>query len=194
MCMYWGSPTQSGSLCQIWELVHRVQVDKTGKVFNTCDEFLLHAFKGHLIASICNQLNINSANTPVPHEASLQWLEKTAQAITKHIFYPSSCTSDGVYDMHRSFVHMGFLYFDLRNAIRFEQGEHIIRHWKLWLPRFLAAGCKNYAAEAANHLINVTARFPKHIAYIAVHNRTVNLDGKRGHGKPIDQLMEHYNL
>ena len=42
--------------------------------------------------------------------------------------------------------------------------------------------------------MNLTARFPRHIAYIATHNRTVNMDGKPGHGKPLDQVMEHYNL
>ena len=40
-----GSPTQVGSLCNIRELVGRVQVDKAGKVFNVCDEFVLHAYK-----------------------------------------------------------------------------------------------------------------------------------------------------
>lgn len=90
---------------------------------------------------------------------------------------------------------MAYLCVDLRDAIRYEDGEHIIRHWKWWLPRFIAVGCKNYATEAATNLIaNVTARFPKQIAYITIHNRTVNMDGRLGHGKPVDQLMEHYNL
>ena len=35
---------------------------------------------------------------------------------------------------------------------------------------------------------------PRHIAYRVVHNHTVNTDGKPGHGKPVDQLVEHYNL
>ena len=30
--------------------------------------------------------------------------------------------------------------------------------------------------------------------FIAVHNRTVNLEGKPGQGKPIDQMTEHYIL
>ena len=161
-------------MCYLRELVHRVQVDKGGKVFNTCDEFVLHAFKGHLIAAVCTQLTLNSKDSSLQHDPSLQWLEQTAQAVTKEILYPSMCHSeDGIYNLHRSFLHMAFLYCDLRNAIRFEEGEHIIRHWKWWIPQFLATGC---------------------ISYIAVHNRTVNMDGERGHGKPIDQAMEHYNL
>ena len=37
--VFWGSPSHVGSLCNIRELVRRVQVDKKGKVFNVCDEF-----------------------------------------------------------------------------------------------------------------------------------------------------------
>ena len=45
------------------------------------------------------------------------------------------------------------------------------------------------------HLIsNLVASFPRHIAHIVMHNRTVNIRGKPGRGKPIDQFMEHCNL
>ena len=124
--LFWGTPKQTGSLCHLRELVHRVQVDKSGKVFNTCDEFVLHAFKGHLVAAICTYLNIHSKVSPIKHDSSLQWLEQTALAVTKEVLYPPSCHSDdGIYSLHRSFLHMAFLYYDLRTAIRFEDGEHI---------------------------------------------------------------------
>ena len=107
--------------------------------------------------------------------------------------YPTP--SDGpVYHFHKSFVHLAFLYYDLRTAIRWEDGPHIIRHWKIWIPHFLGVGMKNYASKAANMIANLKADLPTHIAYIATHNRTVNMQGKAGKGKPIDQLIEHYNL
>ena len=56
---------------------------------------------------------------------------------------------------------------------------------------FVGMNCKNYATEALNLLTNLAA---KHTVYIATHNRTVNTQGKYGHGKPIDQMLEHYNL
>ena len=163
------------------------------KIFNRGDEFLIHAFKSHLIAAICKQLSIQSPDDQIPHESSLLWLESKAEEITSKALYPTS-TSDPTHNLHRSFLHTAFLYIDLRNAIRWEDGPQIIRHWRLWLPRFLGTGSKNYAIEAANLIVNIMARFPRHISYIAVHNRTVNMDGLPGHGKPIDQLMEHYNL
>lgn len=88
----------------------------------------------------------------------------------------------------------GYLYIDLRNAIRWENGPHIITHWKLWLPRFIATGCKTYATECVHLLTHLCADLPKHLAYIAMHNRTVNVEGKPGRGKPIDQMTEHYIL
>ena len=56
---YWGRASQPGSLCNLREVVRRVQVNKAVKVFSTGDEFLLHCFQSHLLASICKQLLIN---------------------------------------------------------------------------------------------------------------------------------------
>ena len=81
--------------------MHRVQVDKGGKVFNTCNEFVLHAFKGHLISAICTQLNIASKESPITHYPSREWLQQTAVAITREVLCPHSCHSDdGTYSLH----------------------------------------------------------------------------------------------
>ena len=53
---------------------------------------------------------------------------------------------------------------------------------------------ENYSVETLELLANIYADFPRHISYISVHNKTVNIEGKSGHGKPIDLMMEHYNL
>ena len=104
-------------------------------------------------------------------------------------------SQDKLYACHRSFLHTAFLYIDLRNVIRFEDGPHIIRHWQQWLIYFLACDKNNnYASEAANLICKLKADLPKHLAYVAIHNRTVNTTGRLGQGKPIDQLNEHYNL
>ena len=58
----------------------------------------------------------------------------------------------------------------------------------------MGTGMNNYALEAANLIANLKADFPAHIAYIVSNNCTVNMRGKPGEGKPIDQLIEHYNL
>jgi hypothetical protein len=175
------------------EYIDRKLVTKAVKVFNTGDEFLVHAFKAHFTARVCSVLGLSSPGDNVAHSKSLEWLQETAEMIVKETINPIQ-SQDQAYLKHRSFLHLGFLYIDLRRAIRWEDGSHIIRHWKLWLPRFIGCGCKNYSTEAVNLLAHLQADFPKHIAYIATHNRTVNNTGKPGRGKPMDQLMEHYVL
>ena len=105
LMMFWGSPAHIGSLCNLREFVRRVQVDKSGKVFNVCDEFILHAFrKSHLLAAVCTHLKVQSPDTSITHEGNLQWLETTAEAIVTQNLYPAT-SSDTVYGLHRSFLH-----------------------------------------------------------------------------------------
>lgn len=162
-------------------------------MFSTGDEFLIQMFKAHMIASICDHFKIKSTDDSIKHDNSLQWLEETAKQIVAQTLFPA-VSNDPVYYFHKSFLHLSFLYTDLRMAIRYEDGPQIIRHWKIWIPYFIGTGMRNYASEAANMMANLKADFPHHIAYIAIHNRTVNMQGKSGRGKPIDQLIEHYNL
>ena len=183
-----------GSLCQLREYIRRVQVDKDVKCFNVGDEFILHTFKAHFLASLCNQLGISSPADEVEDVGdTLEWLQSKATSLVEATLFPHR-SSDPVFVRHSSFVHTAFMYVDLRNAIKWEDGPHIIRHWIWWLPLFLGTGKRNYAKEAALLVCKLKADFPKHIAHIATNNRTVNMTGKVGRGKPIDQLMEHYNL
>ena len=72
--MFWGSPAQVGSLCNMREIIRRLQVDKGVKVFNVGDEFLIHVFKAHFKASILPVLNIQTssdttvASSPAPSQ------------------------------------------------------------------------------------------------------------------------------
>lgn len=140
------------------------------KVFNVGDEFLLHTFKSHLIASIFNQLKLKSRDDEISHEVTLPWLKTTALDLASKVVLPEE-SKNPVYHPQRSLLHFAFPYSDLRTAIRWEDGPHIIRHWKLWIPYFLATGKRNYVTEAANLIANVTADFPAHISYIIRNNR-----------------------
>ena len=185
---YWGTPTIPGSLCNLREHINRGLVDKAGKTFNISDEFAIHTVKAHMIAAICSYLGINAPTDPVVHECSHEWLKATAKRFVESRLIPSE-SKNPIYGLHRS-----FLYIDLRNAIRSEEGQDIIRLWKHWLVLFLAFNKSNYSKEAINLLSNIKALYPKWLAFIVTHNRTVNTHGKAGHGKPIDQMLEHYNL
>ena len=131
-------------------------------MFNVADEFLVHVFKAHLRASLCTLLKLQSTSDPINHEGTEKWLRETAETLLADTLMPVQ-TADPVFSFHRSLLHLSFLYCDLRNAIRWEDGPQIVQHWILWLPRFLATGKKNYASEAVNHIANLKADFPKHI-------------------------------
>ena len=191
--MFWGKPGQPGSLCNLREVIRRVQVDKGVKVFNVGDEFAMHTFRAHLLAGILTELNLKSTSDNIQHEESKDWLQHTAENLVTKLLMPKK-SDDPVHNLHLSFLHHTFLYVDLREAIRWENGPDIIQHWKCWLPRFLGTGRRNYAAESVYLTCNLLADFPRHMAYIATHNRIVNMSGKPGRGKPVDQLIEHYNL
>ena len=166
---FWGTPSEHGSLSNMREHMRRVQVDKGVKMFNVGDEFLLHTFKAHLAANICTLLGITSVAEPIPHEDSLEWLRSTAERLIAATLMPEAASADDhVYTMHRAFLHFAFLYVDLRNAIRYEDGEHIVRHWKMWLPRFIGTRRKNYATESIHLLASLTADLPRHMAYITI--------------------------
>ena len=190
---YWGNVSTPGSLYHLREVVRRHQVDKKGKVFSISDEFIQNCFHAHLLANICHQFKISCPADPIPHESTREWLSSTAKSILQRNIMPVESMGPQ-YSMHRSFLYTAFLYHDLREEVHYEEGSHIIRHWRMWLPIFLGTKCHNYATEAVNLIANLKADFPKHISYIATHNRTVNTTGRPGRGKPIEQMVEHYNL
>ena len=128
-----------------------------------------------------------------------QWLRDVAKTIVLRTFVAPEPThpsdeEDDVYAYHRLLLHMGFLYANLRHSIRFNKSEDIIRMWRYWLIPLLGGGRSNYSNEAANLLANLAADWPEDLVQVFTYNRTVNMTGKVGHNKPIDQLVEHYNL
>lgn len=166
-------------------------LDKQGSKFSVANEFVLHAFQAHLLAHIYTLFGISSSADPIQHECSLQWLQDKAKEIVDSILVLKE-TSDRVVQFSISFMHSAFLYRDLREAMQYENtffvtgkcGFHISSAWdEKTTPTKL---------QISSATCNVHADFPKHISYIAVHNRTVNTTGRAGHAKPIDQMVEHY--
>lgn len=75
---FWGKVSDPGTLCNLrnYMYINCILVDKAGKTFNVIDEFLLHTFKAHLIAAVCEELKIESYDANIQHDNSLQWLKK----------------------------------------------------------------------------------------------------------------------
>jgi len=65
--IFWGTPSQPGSLCNIREYINWKQVNKSASVSSVEDEFVIHAFKAHVLASICTYLKIGSPEDDIEH-------------------------------------------------------------------------------------------------------------------------------
>ena len=92
--------------------------------------------------------------------------------------------------MHSIFSSFGFPLCRLTKRCTLGKRATDCKTLEVLASTFVGTGRKNYAAEAVYLTVNLIASFPKHISYIAVHNRTVNMSGIPGHGKPVDQI-EH---
>ena len=199
--LFGGSSDQPGSLAQLRDTVKRRTVTSDAKVFQQGDEFVQNALDAHLIASLLDFLKLDDeSHTLPPDELPLTETrinQLVNQFVDTVIAVPTDeqqPEADHVYNFHRSFVHAALFYHDLRDVIKYEDGPGIIRQWRMWLLLFLASRRRNYSVEAANLLANLKADFSKWMAHIATYNRTINSTGIPGHGKPIDQAVEHHNL
>ena len=123
------------SLYHLCEIVRCHQVDQKGKVFSIADEFVHHCFRAHLLANVCQQFQISSPSVPIRHENTQECLQSTAELILQGSIMPVESTNPH-YSMHRSFLYTALLYHDLREAVRYEEGSHVIRQWRMWLPIF----------------------------------------------------------
>ena len=95
----------------------RFLVDKSVEIFNVGDEFLVHCFKAHLAARLCTLLKLSSPSDDVQHEVSQEWLKATAEFMVVQTL-TRAVSGDLMYSLHRSFLHLGFLYMDLKNVIQ----------------------------------------------------------------------------
>ena len=98
--MFWGSPAHPGSLCNLREVIRRTQVDKAGKVFNVADEFVMHAFRAHLLVNITSSLAMSDASSPIAHEDSQEWLHGQAKKLVDDLLLPT-VVDDPVHMLHR---------------------------------------------------------------------------------------------
>ena len=88
--MFWGTPAQPGSLCNLREVIRRTQVDKTAKVFSTADEFMVHTFRAHLLASVTTSIGVSDVSHSIAHEDSEEWLRNQAEKLVKEILLPQT--------------------------------------------------------------------------------------------------------
>ena len=85
--MFWGVPSQDGSLSNLRSIIRRLNVDEKVKVFNVGDEFLMHAFQAHLTTAIMEQLKLDNRSAQYDHPCSLAWLRSEAEKLVKELWH-----------------------------------------------------------------------------------------------------------
>lgn len=184
---FWGTPAEHGSLCNVREQIRRNQVDKDVKVFSVGDEFVIHSFKAHLTARVYTTLGLHSTSDTIPHEkipcmASINSREASHRDFDAYAYPIQWHTLQHAQDAP-----------SYRFFICGSTTCHQIWEWATYCKTVEAMATKtdwNWAEE----LCCWVPKLPKYLSFIATHNRTVNMEGKTGRGKPLDQMIEHYNL
>ncbi|XP_035697515.1 uncharacterized protein LOC118430637 [Branchiostoma floridae] len=187
------SSLSTGSLSFLKDLVDRKPLDGRGTNFNVLDEFLHHVHSASLTAALLTHLQMASTADDYRAEDSIEDIAKSFLRAFVWKKKQESTADDSIYSLSTSLLYHLMLYVDLRQSIRYKNGAAIIAHWRYWLPTLLGTGRSQYSSEAANLLANLASDWSEEMAALATNNRTVNLHGREGHGKPIDMLVEHYN-
>ena len=112
-----------------------------------------------------------------------------AKAIVSKTMLPVE-SDDLVHALHRLILHATFLYTDLREAIRYEDGNQVLRQWRFRLIYFLG----NNRLWKLSPCSAIFMPIFHSILHTLLLNRFVNTTGKEGHGKPLDMIVKHYNL
>ena len=102
-------------------------------------------------------------------------------------------TDDKVRQYSIQLSSLGCLYLEYSDAIREGDGNRVLRCWRYMLPIFASSGCKNYAIEAFNLLLQHDYILPPQEAGQLIWGRFINVKGQPGHNIPNDLHMEHLN-
>ena len=97
---------------------------------------------------------------------------------------------DYVYNYSRSLVWCGLNILCRRDAVREEDGEAMISHWKLDLIRFFRRGHPKYVILAHRLIASLKGWVSEKLRLDLTWNRTVNYGGGIGRNLPMDLMNE----
>lgn len=88
-------------------------------------------------------------------------------------------------------MYQGLVAIAFRDAIKLNDGERIIRFWRIQLPTLYARGHHNYVI-LTHRLLTDSAQGDRN-AFDLKWNRTVNANGGKGRNISVDLKMEQFN-
>ena len=209
---YAQSSRDHGTLAFFRNRLNRISVTKDPKKdVNTCVDFLYTVVKGHYLACACEILGVTSLDNPLTHvlppgiqsadkATQLAFIEDLARKVVERCsIIEESFTgkmkddfNDGAFNYARVLCHFGSLVMEFRDAWAEGDGERVTRCWKLFMPHFLASGCRKYSLEALRLNIQINTLSPN-LAHQVTWHRFVNSKGGAGRNIPCDLHNEHVN-
>ena len=207
------SSAEHGTLFQLRNVIHRTNVVKDPmKNYNACDDFFVLVIESHIVALAMNILGMTNADqapdSSILPDAHLLWMQpddfrtNVLKMLTLRIVDELSLnfnnfvykdTDDKVRQYSIQLSSLGCLYLEYSDAIREGDGNRVLRCWRYMLPIFASSGCKNYAIEAFNLLLQHDYILPPQEAGQLIWGRFINVKGQPGHNIPNDLHMEHLN-
>ena len=180
------------------------------KDVNACVDFINTVVKGHFVACACEVLGITSIDEPpvLPpgiHRASerekLAFINRVARLVVDRCTLIDGAftnetvvdNGDGVYNYARVLCHYGSLVMELIDAWHEEDGERVLRCWKLFLPHLKVAGCTKFSLEALKLQFQTGFTYSPNLAHQVTWHRFVNARGGAGNNIPCDLFNEHIN-
>ena len=100
---------------------------------------------------------------------------------------------DSKYEYSRAVVFRGLLQLALRDAIRENDGERMMAHWKFLMPHFYQWGHPKYLILGIKLLLAQSGAVCERLAFQLKWSRTVNAVGGVGRNIEGDLQMEHFN-
>ena len=100
---------------------------------------------------------------------------------------------DSVTEYRCSLIWRGLGDMVRREAVKTNDGEAMIRHWRYDLPEFFKLGHTKYTILAHRLLSNIHSTASDKIRHDLIWNRTINVSGGPRANMPADQHMEHLN-
>nr|XP_054769935.1 uncharacterized protein LOC129277786 [Lytechinus pictus] len=100
---------------------------------------------------------------------------------------------DSKYEYSKALLHLGLGEMVRHDAIREGDGNRMIQHWLLDLPRFFDKHHSKYFSEGHQLLMDVNGGVSDRIAYQMKWNRTVNVYGGEGNNVGKDFGLESMN-
>ncbi|XP_003729577.2 uncharacterized protein LOC586013 isoform X1 [Strongylocentrotus purpuratus] len=134
---------------------------------------------------------MNMSLEDVPEDKYYCSIECSQASQKKKRVFVFHATDDHVFQYSRAMLFRGLGERARYDAIRENDGDRIISHWRFDMVDFYNMQHPKYFIEGFHLLTDMNGGVPERVAHQLKWNRTVNVRGGRGHNISMDLAMDH---